>query len=411
MPSPGGQGLRDGPGSAMAGRRVAASRVPSRRPPGGLSARFRGASMATYGSPDHRRLPPGTELIGLRQVDGMAQRAPCRGASEQTRSERRSPSRHAPTRGDMKQQVRRHSPAPPDPPHSVASALTRKCSPSPSAVNAWADFGHDVQLELRANESQQQLMRTLSWFGAAASDAVPMGKRQGALVVRSAGVAARSARPKSTSTDFTNRDSRRVRRRDERPLLPATANIGPQSRLSHLHPRCQWVGETTEVPAVPSSPRVESSNCSTSLPRTLEPAIIRTSDFERALAPIRIACVPHQVGDMSARQRFHSELRSMSLPVDRRRDGPNPILLRVYRPLRRLVYSYLERAILLCTTEGAGSLEVQTNHALADGATLQRGPGEKDRGQKTQIRRARSGHDSRLPAPMFPWSASRSTPH
>jgi len=53
-------------------------------------------------SRDHHRLPLGTELIGLRQVDGMAQREPCQG-SEQTRSERRSSRRHAAIWGDMKQ--------------------------------------------------------------------------------------------------------------------------------------------------------------------------------------------------------------------------------------------------------------------------------------------------------------------
>ena len=71
-------GLRDGRG-AMARRKVAASGVPipstSRRAissvPGGKRGKVR--------SRDHHRLPPGTELIGLRQVDGMAQREPCRG--------------------------------------------------------------------------------------------------------------------------------------------------------------------------------------------------------------------------------------------------------------------------------------------------------------------------------------------
>ncbi len=50
------------------------------------------------------------------------------GAPEQTRSERRRSLRHAPTRGDMKQQLRRHGPSRPDPRQSVASAFTPKCS-------------------------------------------------------------------------------------------------------------------------------------------------------------------------------------------------------------------------------------------------------------------------------------------
>ena len=66
----------------MARRKVAASRVAipstSRRAissvPGGKRGKVR--------SRDHHRLPPGTELIGLRQVDGMAQRSRV-GASEQ----------------------------------------------------------------------------------------------------------------------------------------------------------------------------------------------------------------------------------------------------------------------------------------------------------------------------------------
>ena len=33
-------------------------------------------------SRDHRGLPPETELIGLRQVDGMAQRDPCQGSDK-----------------------------------------------------------------------------------------------------------------------------------------------------------------------------------------------------------------------------------------------------------------------------------------------------------------------------------------
>jgi len=88
----------------MARRKVAASRVPSRRPPEGLSARFRGASVATYGPVIIAGCPPWTELIGATPGlrDGTARAV---SVSEQTRSERHSSRRHAPTRVDMKPQV------------------------------------------------------------------------------------------------------------------------------------------------------------------------------------------------------------------------------------------------------------------------------------------------------------------
>jgi len=65
------------------GGRVAAVQVPSRRPPEGLSAHARGASLARSGHVIIKGCPPRRELIGLRQVDGMAQREPCQ-ESEQT---------------------------------------------------------------------------------------------------------------------------------------------------------------------------------------------------------------------------------------------------------------------------------------------------------------------------------------
>ena len=63
----------------MARRKVAASGVPSRRPPEGAISSVPGGKRGKVRSRDHHRLPPGTELIGLRQVDGMAQRESCRG--------------------------------------------------------------------------------------------------------------------------------------------------------------------------------------------------------------------------------------------------------------------------------------------------------------------------------------------
>ena len=113
------------PGEAR--RKAAASRVPSRRPPEGLSARFREASVATYG-------PASSQVASRKRADratpgrrdGTA--GAVSGTSEQTRSERRSSHRHAPTRDDMTQQLRRHGPSRPDPQYSVASALTRKRS-------------------------------------------------------------------------------------------------------------------------------------------------------------------------------------------------------------------------------------------------------------------------------------------
>ncbi|MDQ3152839.1 MAG: hypothetical protein M3R63_14380 [Actinomycetota bacterium] len=68
-------------------------------------------------------LEPDEVRAGLRRWAGAVS-----GTSEQTRSERRSSHRHAPTRDDMTQQLRRHGPSRPDPQYSVASALTRKRS-------------------------------------------------------------------------------------------------------------------------------------------------------------------------------------------------------------------------------------------------------------------------------------------
>ena len=65
------------------GGRVAAVQVPSRRPPEGAISSRPGGKPGKVRSRDHQRLPPGRELIGLRQVDGMAQREPCQ-ESEQT---------------------------------------------------------------------------------------------------------------------------------------------------------------------------------------------------------------------------------------------------------------------------------------------------------------------------------------
>ena len=77
VPSPGGQvsGMaatarrRGGRG----GWRPGAIPTTSRR---AISSRP-GGKPGTVRSRDHRGLPPGRELIGLRQVDGMAQREPC----------------------------------------------------------------------------------------------------------------------------------------------------------------------------------------------------------------------------------------------------------------------------------------------------------------------------------------------
>jgi len=76
-PSPGGQVSGMAGGSAVARRKVAASR----RHPDDLPKGYQlgpGRQAWQLQSRGHHRLPPGTKLIGLRQVDGMAQREPCR---------------------------------------------------------------------------------------------------------------------------------------------------------------------------------------------------------------------------------------------------------------------------------------------------------------------------------------------
>ena len=68
-------GLRDGQWSAMARRKVGWR--PGCQPddlPKGYQLGFRGASLAPYGPAIMAGCPPEAELIGLRQVDGMAQR-------------------------------------------------------------------------------------------------------------------------------------------------------------------------------------------------------------------------------------------------------------------------------------------------------------------------------------------------
>ena len=70
-------GLRDGresaTGAADGGGVQGAIPTTSQRAISSVSGGKRGNSW----SRNHRGLPPETELIGLRQVDGMAQREPC----------------------------------------------------------------------------------------------------------------------------------------------------------------------------------------------------------------------------------------------------------------------------------------------------------------------------------------------
>ncbi len=88
-------GVEPSPGRQVSGmaarvrtvrRKVAASRgaIPttSRRAISSLPGGKRGNVRPR----DHRGLPPGSELIGLRQVDGMAQREPCRGSEQPERT-------------------------------------------------------------------------------------------------------------------------------------------------------------------------------------------------------------------------------------------------------------------------------------------------------------------------------------
>ncbi len=75
-----------GPGSAMA--RAERWRSPGAHPddlPKGYQL-APGGKRGNVRSRDQRGLPPGSELIGLRQVDGMAQREPCRGSEQPERT-------------------------------------------------------------------------------------------------------------------------------------------------------------------------------------------------------------------------------------------------------------------------------------------------------------------------------------